>query len=181
MSLKVYDVSTYRKKKRIYYININFGKLAFTRGNTQYERTSISLSPAQHSFIIYALDATCLTEIFRTSKRVCGSSINVSHVEKGILCRDSGFPGISYSFQFSAILRDLHRESIPLFWISSLFTSFRIQLTIPVCLWLNVILHIFHLEASHFKCLLRITSKRCWEQKKIEIAKGNFVCAHIRT
>jgi len=79
------------------------------------------------------IECTCLTEIFRTSRRVRGSSINVSHVEERILRWDSGFPGgdLSYSLQFSAILWDFHRESIPLSWISSLFTSFRIRLTIP--------------------------------------------------
>lgn len=41
------------------------------------------------------IERMCLTEIFRTSKRARGSSINVSHVEKGILRRDSGFPGTS--------------------------------------------------------------------------------------
>lgn len=52
------------------------------------------------------IERTCLTEIFRTSKRARGSSINVSHIEKGTLRRDSGFPGdLSYSLQFSDFAR----------------------------------------------------------------------------
>lgn len=53
------------------------------------------------------IERTCLTEIFRTSKRARGSSINVSHVEKGILRRDSGFRG---PFLFASILRDFARS-----------------------------------------------------------------------
>lgn len=51
---------------------------------------------------------------------------------KGNITLRQWFPGdLSYSLQFFVILRDLHHESIPLSRISSLFTSFRIRLTIP--------------------------------------------------
>ena len=64
------------------------------------------------------IERTCLTKIFRTPKRACGSSINVSHIEKGTL-RDSDFSGTSVTRSNSPrFCGDLHRESIPLSWIS---------------------------------------------------------------
>jgi len=70
---------------------------------------------------------------------------------------------------FAPILRDFPRFSPRKYFtipklLSSLFTSFRIQPTIPACSRLDVILHlhIFHLAAVPFRTSLSRKVKRIW-------------------